>query len=156
MNSVRNNNRRTSQIDKGLVIKYLVHLFHDRGLRTSTVTHLKLALAVPLRLGHKIDLSDQIFTDLIKAMWKKRSNPPTPRPSWDLNRVLRFIDELPAHRSEERELQVCAFLLLLATGWRVSELHACVRQGEYCRVIPPKTQLIRPHLSFLAKNECPK
>ena len=50
-------------------------------------------------------------------------------------------------------LQKTAFLLLLATGWRVSELHACVRSREFCSISHDNTLRIRPHPSFLAKNE---
>ena len=77
-------------------------------------------------------------------------------PVWDINKVLRFIDDLPINRTIEKDLQICAFLPMLATDWRISELHACVRQSEFCRIIQPRTLLIRPHPSFLAKNECPR
>ena len=46
--------------------------------------------------------------------------------------------------------------MLLATGWRVSELHACVRQEEYCQFSYDSSLRLRPHPSFLAKNECPR
>ena len=49
-------------------------------------------------------------------------------------------------------LRKTAFLLLLATGWRISELHACVRDTEFCR-FSGESLLIRPHPSFLDKNE---
>ena len=49
-------------------------------------------------------------------------------------------------------LRKTAFLLLLATGWRVSELHACVRNSEFC-TFTNNSLLLRPHPSFLAKNE---
>ena len=49
-------------------------------------------------------------------------------------------------------LRKTAFLLLLATGWRISELHACVRDTEFCR-FSGESLFIRPHPSFLAKNE---
>ena len=53
----------------------------------------------------------------------------------------------------EQLLQNSAFLLLLATGWRISELQACVRDKEFCFINSSSTLLIRPHSSFLAKNE---
>ena len=49
-------------------------------------------------------------------------------------------------------LRKSAFLLLLATGWRISELHACVRNSDFCK-FSENSLLIRPHPSFLAKNE---
>ena len=51
-----------------------------------------------------------------------------------------------------QSLRKTSFLLLLATGWRVSELHACVREEEFCRFTENSSLIIRPHTSFLAKN----
>ena len=48
-----------------------------------------------------------------------------------------------------------AFLLLLATGWRISELHACVRLSTYCSISSDNVLTIRPHEIFIAKNELP-
>ena len=45
-----------------------------------------------------------------------------------------------------------AFLLLLATGWRISEVHACVRDEQYSSFNERGSLLIKPHSSFLAKN----
>ena len=50
---------------------------------------------------------------------------------------------------------VAAILLLLATGWRISELHACVRDSEFLSLDAQHTLKIRPHKAFLAKNESP-
>ena len=52
-------------------------------------------------------------------------------------------------------LRKTAFLLLLATGWRVSELPACVRNNQFCRFSENSSLFIRPHPTFLAKNERP-
>ena len=52
-------------------------------------------------------------------------------------------------------LRKSAFLLLLATGWRISELHACVRLIDFCRFTHDASLLLRPHECFLAKNERP-
>merc|ERR1712121_169784 len=38
------------------------------------------------------------------------------------------------------------------TGWRISELHACVRNSDLC-TFSNNSLLLRPHPSFLAKNE---
>ena len=70
---------------------------------------------------------------------------------WSLNRVLSHLDTLDMS-IEFNLLRKSAFLLLLATGWRISELHACVRDQEHCRFTTAQSLVLRPHSSFLAKN----
>ena len=53
-------------------------------------------------------------------------------------------------------MRKAAFLILLATGWRISELQACVRDAELCKFTERSSLIIRPHPLFLAKNECRK
>ena len=86
-------------------------------------------------------------------MRRKRPNAPITSPLWSLNKVLIYIDDMTGHLNVEQLLQKSAFLLLLATGWRISELQACVRDEEFCFINRSSTLLIRPHSSFLAKNE---
>ena len=69
-----------------------------------------------------------------------------------LGKVLALLESL-SPSSEIDSLKKTAFLLLLSTGWRISELHACVRDKEYCRISERNSLLLRPHPSFLAKNE---
>ena len=135
------------------VLDFLAYLFIDKKLQPSTVSHYRSALTVPLRLQYNVDLNDNLVTTLLKAMFLQRPKTPTAAPAWCLNKVLTYIDNLPAQLEVESSLQKCAFLLLLATGWRISELHACVRDTAYCRFLDDSTLLIRPHPSFLAKNE---
>ena len=42
----------------------------------------------------------------------------------------------------------------LDKGRKISELHACVRLQEFCSISIHHTLSLRPHPSFLAKNEC--
>ena len=70
--------------------------------------------------------------------------------------MLLFLDNWPDQLPLDRLLQKTAFLLKLATGWRISELHACVRSREFCSISIHHTLSLRPHPSFLAKNECTK
>ena len=72
-----------------------------------------------------------------------------------LNGVLRKYStllEIAFNPSETNFLRKTAFLLLLATGWRISEIHACVREEEYSSFNERGSLLIKPHSSFLAKN----
>ena len=59
---------------------------------------------------------------------------------------------MPEPLSDRDLLRKAAFLLLLATGWRISELHACVRSEKYCQFTRNSLRL-RCHPNFMAKNE---
>ena len=67
--------------------------------------------------------------------------------------VLDCLEGLPAHISFDDSLAQAAFLVLLCTGWRTSELQACVKLSEYCLITLEGKLRIRPHEAFLAKNE---
>ena len=41
---------------------------------------------------------------------------------------------------------------LTSSNWLESELHACVRDEDYCRFTENSSLIIRPHSNFLAKN----
>ena len=137
------------------VLGFFTYLFHERNLRPSTVSHYRSALAVPLQLQFGIDLHDPTVSTLIKGMFVQRPNLPAAAPSWSLNKVLAYLDDIPDSPTLDVLLQKTAFLLLLATGWRISELQACVRDPKYC-FVNGATLMLRPHPAFMAKNECPK
>ena len=137
------------------VLRFFTHLFYDKGLKPGTISHYRSALTVPLK-SFNIDLKTPEVSDMIRAMYLRRPNEPVSEPHWSLNKVLTFIDNLPEPLSNVMLLRKAAFLLLLATGWRISELHACVRQEEYCQFSYDSSLRLRPHPSFLAKNECPR
>ena len=67
--------------------------------------------------------------------------------------MLNFLEKGTKPTSEIMALRKAAFLVLLTTGWRISKLHACVRENEFCRFSENSTLIMRPHLTFLAKNE---
>ena len=135
------------------VIQFLCFLFYERNLSPSTVAHYRTALVVPLLVYFNIDLKVPALRDLLRAMCLQRPKTPSAAPAWSLNKVLKFLENLPSNISQEMLLRKTAFLLLLATGWRVSELHACVRDHEFCFFNENSVLHIRPHPSFLAKNE---
>ena len=137
------------------VIRFFYFLFNQRQLKPGTVSHYRSALTVPLLLHYKIDLKSPEISDLIRGMHLKRPSAPVTEPQWNLNKVLTFIDSWSDPIPDLRLLRKTAFLLLLATGWRISELHACVREEEYCHFTLNSTLRLRPHPSFLAKNERP-
>ena len=136
------------------VIKFLNYLFEERHLSPNTVAHYKSALVIPLQAHFNIDLNATALKDLLRAMNLLRPSLPVSAPAWSLNKVLTFMERLANPISLEMLLRKTAFLLMLATGWRISELHACVRDQEYCYFTGDSVLHIRPHPSFLAKNEC--
>ena len=85
-------------------------------------------------------------------MYIQRPNIPVAAPAWSLNKVLLELDKLEDNISLELSLQKTAFLLLLATGWRISELHACVRDRDFCFISSENVLRIRPHPSFYCKE----
>ena len=149
---LRENNFRRITLKRAL--QFLIYLFDEKGLKPTTIENYRSALAVPLKLRFNIDLHDPAVPILLRAMSLERPASPPKAPAWCLNTVLTHIDELPKKIDTETTLQKSAFLLLLATGYRISELHACVRNTQFCRFRPDSSLSIRPHPSFLAKNEC--
>ena len=105
-----------------------------------------------MKMHFQIDLKSQAIADLIRSMFIQRPNTPVTAPAWSLNKVLEFLDKQHNILDKVTLLRKTAFLLLLATGWRISELHACVRNSEFCS-FSKSSLLLRPHPSFLAKNE---
>ena len=142
------------KVTVGTVLQFFMFLFRERHLKPSTVAHYRTALTVPLKEHYNIDLKVTEVADLIRGMWIERPNKPVSAPAWSLNKVLDFIEKLDDQPGETMLFRKTAFLLLLATGWRVSELHACVRNREFCWFSENSSLHIRPHPSFLAKNEC--
>ena len=153
MNYLSRKNIPFNEITIGKVLQFLYFLFHEKHLKPGTIAHYRTALTVPLKTYFNIDLKVPAVADLIRAMWLQRPNIPVSAPAWSLNKVLEFLDDLPTRIDEVMLFRKTAFLLLLATGWRVSELHACVRDEKFCRITGNSTLHIRPHPSFLAKNE---
>ena len=134
-------------------INFFDYLFFEKNLKPGTISHYRTALTIPLKLRCGIDLHDPAVSSLIKAMYIQRPNIPVAAPAWSLNKVLLGLDKLKDNISLELSLQKTAFLLLLATGWRISELHACVRDKDFCFISSENILRIRPHPTFIAKNE---
>ena len=116
-----------------MAISFLSHLFHVKKLKPSTVSHYRSALSRPLKEYFNIDLTCNTVHSLLRGMKIRRPHEPSPKPQWNLGRVLSLL-ESQASSSETHSLRRTVFLLLLATGWRISEIHACVRDKDYCRI----------------------
>ena len=140
----------------GNVLQFFTYLFYEKHRRPGTVAHYRTALTIPLKIHYQIDLRIPAVADLLRSMNLQRPVVPVKAPAWSLNKVLEFLDSTENTRGKVMQFRKTAFLLLLATGWRISELHACVRDPEFCRFTEDSSLLIRPHPSFLAKNEHPQ
>ena len=82
-------------LDLGVVLEYLTHLYIDKGLLPGTVAHYKTAITEPLKLGFNIDLHDKGDANLIKGMKTGRPSKTPKIPQWSLNKVLNFLVQLP-------------------------------------------------------------
>ena len=141
-----------SQCTLNHVARFL-HSLYRKGLIASTVANYRSALSVPLRTVLNIDLLDPALSALIRAMSLRRPARPLTVPSWNLQTVLDYLEGLPAHLAFDDSLARAAFLVLLCTGWRISELQACVKLSDYCLITHEGKLRIRPHEAFLAINE---
>ena len=137
-------------------LNFLKKLFFKDNLKPSTIIKYKTALATPLLAKFNINIKIPEATKLLNAMKRTRPERPSKDPHWNLNKVLKFIDEeIPDSPSLSLLLRKTAFLLLLATGMRVSELHACLRTKDCCTFTEDNFLQIGHHYLFLAKNEKP-
>ena len=153
---IKSQNTTLDEVRSVTVINFLTYLFHRKSLKPSTIAHYRSALAVPLQLHCGIDLRVTEVNQLLRGMNLLRPKSTVTAPGWKLSTVLDFLDKESELHSEIMKMRKAAFLILLATGWRVSELQACVRDTELCRFTENGTLLIRPHPAFLAKNELRK
>ena len=144
------------QVTIDSVLNFLYFLFYTRKLSLSTVALYRTALSVPMLIYFQIDLNVKAVTDLLRGMSHERPKKPPSMPTWSLNKVLTFLENVNNNINQTMLLKKTAFLLLLATGWRISELHACVRDKEFCSFTSNGILRIRPHPSFLGKNEKPQ
>ena len=152
MKFIKENDCLFNEISEQDVLDYLNHLFENKHFLPSTVEKYRSAISRPLRFWHGIDIAnDEGISDFIKAMKTLVPKNPPKRPQWDLGKVLRHIEGLnlsiPAN-----VLRKAAFLLMLATGWRISELFATQRKGENFQFLRSGALQIKPPNSFVAKN----
>ena len=103
-------------------VKFLTLLFTEKGLLASTVAYYHAALSVPLRTVLDIDILDPAVSVMLRATSLRRPSHPLAAPSWNLQRVLDYLEGLPAHIAYDDALARAAFLVLLCTGWHISEL----------------------------------
>ena len=118
-----------------LVCNFLAFAHHDLNLQYRTVTTYRSALRHPLLITCGVDINTLQSDLLLRGIFLAR--PPLkarPMPSWSLNQVLSFLDGPlfePLETAEPlRLLQKALFLLMLATGRRISKVSSLSRQFQ--------------------------
>ena len=104
--------------------------------------------------------SHPIISELIKSFETQRPVERSLAPKWDLSLVLSHICKAPFETLHEASLlhlsMKTAFLLIMATARRVSEVHAFAIDKEHFRFSNIDGSLIiRTQVGFLAKNQLP-
>ena len=139
-------------LSQAVVLDFLSWLFYDRRLSSRSVVCHWSALSDPLRVGCGLVVDDRLVSQLRRGFFHLRPPPRRPAPAWSLQRVLDYLASLPP--SPESSFRRALFLVAMASGLRVSQLHALTRQpaltafaGELASVS------LAPSPGFLAKNE---
>ena len=111
------------------IADFLVHLRQDCNLSTSAIKGYKAVLNGVFAI-RGLDLNkDQVLRSIVKACSSQPRRPARgPRPSWNLDVVLRYLSKAPfepLRLSSTRDLtRKTLFLLALATAQRVGEIQA--------------------------------
>ena len=144
--------RHPTAINCNFIGEFLVYLFEVKKLMPTTIRSRKSALAIPLRYGFGIEVNAEPFEMMIRSMALQRPSEPEQVLTWDLETVLSALTRRSDHNLQFL-LRKTLFLLGIAMGARVSELHA-LRRGDHFCVITEYSATFS-FGSFLAKNENP-
>ena len=143
-------------VSEAVVYDFLSGLFHARGRAASTITTYLAGLADPLLFGFGLSVRGRVL-DLMRRSFHLRRPPPRPRlVRWSLRRVLDHLrgPGFGVDASPRRLLQKTLFLVAMASGLRVSQLHALVRDPAWLVFAVDGSQVsLAPSPRFLAKNE---
>ena len=140
-------------IQSDTVMKFLIHLFENKRLATSTIVSYKCALKEPLLRGFGVDVCSSDFAALTRSFSLKRPSVPGSFPTWPLESVLDLVSSEDFTREPIHLLEKTLFLVALACGPRISELKA-MRRGQHLNFVNGGARLCLDP-TFLAKNEDP-
>ena len=120
-----------------VVVDFLIHLRHDKGLSISAVKGYGSALNSVLALKGR-DLSSSREITMLLRSFSRSVNPVELRPpAWDISLALQSLTGAPyepLRTCEERFLaQKMLFLLALASAMRIGELHALSYRVSHSR-----------------------
>lgn len=134
---------------------FLNHLFEVEKLQVNTIKGYRTAVSGTLKLhGNKIG-DDERVKDLIANFCLNRPVNRQLYPKWDLCVVLNALMKPPFEPISSASMifvtKKTAFLLLLASGARRSEIHALdIKKFMHCK--DPEKYWLAPNDTFLAKN----
>ena len=121
-----------TSISTTIVLEFLIYLLEDHRLSPSTVGNYRCRLRLPLAWAFDIDTNAEVFSMLGRSMFLAKPPPKRKTPQWSLDAVLKLLSTQEFDRetaSSEKLLMKTLFLSALASGNRVSELAAVIRQG---------------------------
>ena len=120
-----------------LVVDFLIHLRQDKGLSVSAVKGYSSALNYLLALKGQDLVSPREITMLLRSFLRSVDPVELRPPAWDVSLVLQSLTRAPyepLRTCEERFLaQKTLFLLALALGKRIGELHALSYRVSHSR-----------------------
>jgi len=138
------------------VADFLQHLFKDKHLKPSTIKGYRSALGKVLIYCSNTDITNSsVLSDLIGSFEHEQPLENSSFPKWNLRLVLESLTKKPYEPLHEATLKFLTFktvfLITLASGARMSEIHALdisniIHEGNW------KVVTLSPNPKFKAKN----
>ena len=148
-----------SSTSLGRIADFLIYLF-DKGLAVSTIRSYRSAIASchkGFQDGSSVSVSP-VLSRLCRSFLLKRPPVKTLLPAWSLPVVLRALARAPFEPIHKASLHIlsikAAFLVAIASGHRVSTLHALSIEPGHVRWELKGVRLV-PRADFIAKNQSP-
>ncbi|XP_077862457.1 uncharacterized protein LOC144344249 [Saccoglossus kowalevskii] len=140
------------------VAEFFSYLINEKKLKPGTVENYKSAINSVLKLSLDKNISDDpTISDLFKGFITQAG--PIERykaPAWSLSVVLEALRQFPYEPKELASLQdwtkKTVFLLALASGRRVSEIHALSFEDNFTVFYPDKA-ILMTSVKFRGKNQ---
>ena len=114
------------------VLHFCVWLREYKNLQSTTIANYKSSVGGILQSVFNLDCSTWEFSALRNNFFLEKPTNPPRVPEWDIQKVLLMLDSgdyINSPPSKFLQLKKTLFLLAIATGNRVSELHAITRNG---------------------------
>jgi len=118
------------------VAQFFLFLFNIKKLSPGTIAGYRTAIASALKHSRRTDFAnDPELSALLRSFRRDRPSVPKRFPSWDLSLVLQVISHAPFEPISDPKVPLSfltwktAFLVLLASGARRSEVHALTHKG---------------------------
>lgn len=139
------------------IAEFFYYLYDTKGLTFKTIEGYRSAIARPIRIATGRDIAQEsTLSDLLKSIHRHRPTITCSYPKWDLHLVLWSLARAPFEPIQQISLRnltlKTAFLVLLASGSRCSEVHALsFRSFSFAQ--DWREVSIEPIPSFIAKTQ---